>query len=174
MDEKIKHSYIGYEYKQLHASGERMSMLLDGYTSFGWMPDDKAEFNSGTRKIVLRRDRKIINKTELTRLQRNFEACVNEIDMLEKSRTTNATIASIIVGCVGIAFMAGSVFAITAVQPIIWLSVVLAVPAFALCAIAPAVYKRMLAKRSKIVDELIEKKYDEIYDICQKGNSLLM
>ena len=42
--------------------------------------------------LRLKRDRKIVNKTELTRLQRNFEACVREIQSLENSKTSKATI----------------------------------------------------------------------------------
>ena len=54
-----------------------------------------AESSSGAEKMMtlrLKRDRKIVNKTELTRLQRNFEACVREIQSLENSKTSKATI----------------------------------------------------------------------------------
>lgn len=114
-----------------------------------------------------------MNKAELTRLQRNMEACVAEIDAMQKGKTTKASIVSLVLGLIGTAFMAGSVFAVTATPPIIWLCILLAVPAFTLWALAPILYPRMVAKRTKTVNELIEQKYDEIYAICEKGSKLL-
>ena len=95
--------------------------------------------------------------------------------MLRRSRkkTSKAAITSLVIGLVGTAFMAGSVFAVTATPPVVWLCILLAVPAFTLWALAPILYPRMVAKRTKTVNELIEQKYDEIYLICEKGSKLL-
>lgn len=68
----------------------------------------------GKNLLCLRRDRKIINKAELTRLQRNFEDCMRQVDMLERSKTSKASAAAISIGIIGTMFMAGSVFAVTA------------------------------------------------------------
>lgn len=67
--------------------------------------------------IQLKRDRKILNKAELTRLQRNFEACVSEIQTLHGRKTSVASVCSLILGVIGAAFMAGSTFAVTAQPP---------------------------------------------------------
>ncbi|MDE7246164.1 MAG: hypothetical protein K2O18_19630 [Oscillospiraceae bacterium] len=162
--------YIGYEYKEITASGERASFYLDCYQSFGWMPDDRMENRKS--KLVLKRERKIVNKTELTRLQRHFEACMDEITALEQSRTTNATITALIVGLIGTAFMAGSVFAVIHIPPLVVLSVILALPGFMGWILPWFIYKKMVSRRSKLVTELVERKYDEIYEICEQGNKL--
>lgn len=164
--------FMGYEYKEIPTNGERASLLMDCYTSLGWEASPLSE-TENQKKIVLRRNRKIINKAELTRLQRNMEACVNEIDMLEKSRKSKANIACLVIGLIGTAFMAGSTFAVTATPPIIWLTIALALPGFILWALAPLLHPKLVAKRSVVVDGLIEQKYDEIYGICQKGSKLL-
>lgn len=52
------------------------------------------------------RDRKLVNKTELTRLQRNFEDCMHQIDALEQSKTSRGMMISISIGIVGTIFMA--------------------------------------------------------------------
>ena len=169
MDNEHQPSYVAYEYKEIKASGERAALLMDCYQSLGW----EAENGTAPGRIMLRRSRKIMNKAELTRLQRNFEACIEEIDTLQKSKKSKATAVSILIGLIGTAFMAGSVFAVTAQQPVIWLCVLLAIPAFGLWALAPILYPRMVAKRTSIVNELIEQKYDEIYTICEKGSKLI-
>lgn len=169
MEHEQQPSYVAYEYKEIEAKGERAALLMDCYQSLGW----EAETETASGKIMLRRSRKIMNKMELTRLQRNIEACVAEIDALQKEKTAKASIVSLGLGLLGTAFMAGSVFAVTATPPVIWLCILLAVPAFTLWALAPILYPRMVAKRTKIVNELIEQKYDEIYLICEKGSKLL-
>lgn len=170
MDRDSGNSFIQYEYKEVFAEGERASILKDCYESLGWEMDGR---DAGAKKMIFRRSRKIVNRTELTRLQRNLESCIAEIDVLQSSKTKKAAMASLMIGLAGTVFMAGSVFAVTAATPVIWLCILLAVPAFVLWALAPILYPRLVARRSVFVNELIEKKYDEIYAICEKGHALL-
>lgn len=178
--------YIGYEYKEELVARDMVSMCLDAYQNFGWILDDNVNTtryagiinipdarNLGKISIKLKRDRKIINKTELTRLQRHFEACMNEIEELEKSKTSVATIMSIAIGIVGTAFMAGSTFAVTSDPPMILLCILLAVPGVIGWILPYFVYKTLVKRKTKEANLLIEQKYDEIYEICEKGSSLL-
>lgn len=174
-------SFVGYEYKEITAECGKASFLLDGYENLGWEMDDnlpgngKAGAGPKQNKVVIRlkRDRKIINKMELTRLQRNFEACVKEIEALERAKTSSATICVIIVALIGTAFMAGSTFAVTAQPPHIPLCIVLAIPGFLGWILPYFLYKKIVEKKTEKLTPLIEDKYDEIYEICEKGNKLL-
>lgn len=182
MDEtgRLQKNYVGYEYKEVAADSSMASFLLDGYVSFGWEMDEnlpkyhKTDRATMQNKIVLRlkRNRKIINKMELTRLQRNFEACVSEIEALEKSKTSAATIYALISGMIGTAFMAGSTFAVTAQPPHIMLCILFAIPGFAGWILPCFRYRRIVGKQTDKLTPLIEKKYEEIYEICEKGNKL--
>ena len=167
--------FIGYEYKEISAAGERAAFCLDCYESFGWTADERTQGNVSVPKgkIVLKRERRITNKAELTRLQRHFETCMDEIGALEKSRTSSATIWAIVVGLIGTAFMAGATFAAVHVPPLYVLCAILAVPGFTGWVLPWFLYQKLAAKRSKIVTELVEQKYDEIYEICRQGNKLL-
>lgn len=175
MKENGEMSYIGYEYKELTVPKDQASMYLDCYESFGWRIDENfamAEKNSMT-VIRMKRDRKIINKVELTRLQRHFEACAEEIEALEKSKTSAATVWALIIGIIGTAFMAGSTFAVVHEPPVIWLCILLAIPGFAGWILPYFIHKRIVRKSAQKIQPLIEAKYDEIYEICEKGNKLL-
>lgn len=164
--------FIGYEYKEIDVHGEYGSLCLDCYPSFGWEPDERtAEGPKG--KLTLKRARKIVNKAELTRLQRHFEACLDEIRALEKSKTAKATIWAIMVGLIGTAFMAGATFAAVHQPPLVVLSAVLAVPGFTGWVLPYFIYQKLAARQAKVVRELVERKYDEIYEICEQGNQLL-
>lgn len=167
--------FVGYEYKEISADGERAAFCLDCYESFGWVLDERTSENGSVEKgkYLLKRERKIINKMELTRLQRHFEACMDEITALERSKTSNATIWAIVVGLIGTAFMAGATFAAVHVPPLYVLSTILAVPGVIGWVLPNFIYKKLAAKRIRVVSELVEQKYDEIYEICEQGNKLL-
>ncbi|MCM1039649.1 MAG: hypothetical protein NC434_10030 [Ruminococcus sp.] len=173
--------FMAYEYKEILTESSRFSFLLDGYENFGWEFDDRLSDDRENRSPVsrqgrvlrLKRDRKIVNKVELTRLERNFEACVDEIDKLEKAKTSTATMYALILGIIGTAFMAGSVFAVTAQPPYYILCIILAIPGFLGWILPYFLYKKTVEKRTEKMAPLIEAKYDEIYEIWEKGNKLL-
>jgi len=167
--------YIGYEYKTVVAPGDKASMYLDAYENFGWIPDDTAPVRQfiSTATMKLKRDRKILNKTELTRLQQHFEACMDEISSLEASKLKIATMFSLIVGIVGTAFLAGSVFAVTSAPPLILLCVLFGIPGIIGWAVPYGLYKSLAKKRAVVIAPLIEQKYDEIHEICEKGSALI-
>jgi len=183
MSEQIKSSqaFMGYEYREVITNEEKLSFLMDAYENFGWIVDKNVSNNLPEKRVNtyanvvlrLKRNRKIMNKTELTRLQRNFESCMKEIEYLEKSKTSKATMYALIVGIIGTVFMAGSVFAITAESPMTVLCIILALPAF-LGWISPYfIYNSVVKKRTEKVTPFIEKKRDEVYELCEKGNKLL-
>jgi len=172
---KDRKNYVGYEYMEIVAPEEKASLYVDGYSHFGWIPDGNIQTSRVIGKVFikLKRDRKILNKVELTRLQRHFESCMNELHKMEKSKTDGATIWAIIVGLFGTAFMAGSTFAVTSAPPIIWLCVLLAIPGFAGWALPYFIFNRLTEKRAQKIEPLMEQKYDEIHEICEKGSKLL-
>ena len=175
MDQKREKPFVGYEYKEIIVPGEQASMYMDCYETFGWEIEESLAAMSGRGAVTIRmkRDRKLVNRAELTRLQRHFEACAREIDALERSRTSAATVWALVIGIIGTAFMAGSVFAVTHQPPMYLLCIVLAVPAF-LGWIAPYfVYRRVADRRTQKLQPMIEAKQEEIYEICKKGHSLL-
>ena len=154
-------SYIGYEYKELTVPGRDVSLLFDGYESFGWQPDENhpAPGQGRTVTLYLKRDRKIINKMELTRLQRNFEACLRQIDRLRREPARTAT--------------AWAVFAVTHTPPHYLLMTALAVPAFGGWAAAPLLYPRLLLRRQERLRPALDAQYEQIWQLCEKGQSLL-
>ena len=76
-------------------------------------------------------------------------------------------------GILGTAFMAGSTFAVTADPPQILLCIILAIPGFLGWIFPYFLYTRSVRKQTEKITPLIEEKYDEIYEICEKGNKLL-
>ncbi len=171
----MENNFIGCDYTEVTTAKTNMPRYIDSYACFGWELCENAAPAAGEGQVTLRfkRDRKIMNKAELTRLTRQFDACMNEIDALERSKTSFSTAVAIAIGLIGTAFMAGSTFAVTAARPLVWLCVLLAVPGFAGWIAPYFAYRQIVRRRAEIVAPLIEAKYDEIYAVCEKGCALL-
>ena len=167
--------FESYDYLRVTVQEEQLSEYLDGYENFGWKldPNIPVEKNGGKAVLHFKRSRAILNKTELIRLQRHYEACMREREKLEESKASAATMAAISCGAIGCAFIAGSVFAVTAQTPIIWLMVLLAIPGFVLWGAAYPVYTRVRAKKEEEINPLIEAKTDEAEAVCGKAHALL-
>lgn len=164
-----------YDYQQVTVEERLCSQYIDGYEKFGWKLDENMKPEKSMGKVILhmKRSRHIVNKVELTRLQKHYESCMNEINTLEDSKNSLPTIVSISCGLIGCAFMAGSVFAVTNIPPIIWLTVLLGIPGFLFWGAAYFSYKVVKEKRIQTVTPLIEAKYDEAYEVCEKAYRLL-
>ncbi|SHH02060.1 hypothetical protein SAMN02745245_00360 [Anaerosphaera aminiphila DSM 21120] len=166
-------TFVGYEYRDITVDRDMESVYVDGYKNFGWMLDKTSTPHGGLNNITLKfkRDRKILNKMELTRLQRQFDTCVNEVSSMERTKATNASIVALVVGLIGTAFMAGSTFAVIASNII--LCIILAIPGFMGWILPYFLYKSTYAKKTAEVTPLIDNKYDEIYEVCERANRLL-
>lgn len=172
---KTARDFVGYEYKELTAPGDKFSLYLDSYENFGWAADENSVRHTqhGLVTVTLKRDRRIVNKAELTRLQRNFDACVREIETLERSKSSGPLVLALSVGLVGTVFMALSVFAVTARPPHIPACVLFAVPAFAGWIAPFFLYRAHLRRKTAQIDPLIEEKLEEAYQLCERGHQLL-
>lgn len=175
MNQSEKKDYVGYEYKEVTVRSEQASLYLDCYENFGWMEDENFAVAPSPhyRTFRLKRDRKIINKMELTRLQQHFEACANEMETLEKKKTSAASVWALVIGMIGTAFMAGSTFAVVHEPPVIWLCILLAIPGFIGWILPYFMYNRIFRINTQRIQPMIETKQEEIYEICKKGHSLL-
>lgn len=165
--------FVGFEYMEVPAKRRMESLYVDCYRNFGWEFEGEDDREGAGSQITLRfkRDRKLRNKAELTRLRRQFEACAQEIEALERSGTTMASIAAFTAGLAGTALLGGAMFAY--LRGLLPLMVVLAVPGFPGWIVPYFCYQRLRQKRERQIAPLIERKNDEIYSVCQRGRRLL-
>lgn len=168
-----------YEYKEVITDRKNIYFLLDGYESFGWEQEEcvcqKDIYIQYPEKVVikLKRSCKIMNKMELTRLQRKYEACVSEIEKLEQTKNLRANLYSLTVGIIGMGFLISTIAMITK-QPPQMVPGILFLCITAVCCISPIfIYKRMLKRDTEKLNPLIEEKYNIICETCEKGKRLI-
>ncbi len=167
--------YIGYEYREIPVAARDVPLFLDCYRHFGWVPAQSLPVYAGKDRVLLqlKRNRKLVNRVELTRLQRNFESCVAQIGQMERAGRRRATVWALLAGLLGTACMAGAVFAVTGDPPRYLVMALLGVPAFGGWLLAPLVYRRQRQRQSRKAEPFRQAKYEEIYRLCEKGHSLL-
>ena len=179
--------YVGYEYREISVPRKYASLCLDSYPCFGW-EEDPNQGRPGRRRgpaipaapgpkemetLCFRRARSISGKAELTRLQRDFDSCIAELRALERSKTTRAAAAALTAGVLGTAFMAGSTFAAVSTPPVVWLTILLAIPGFLGWILPYFLYRAMVRWKAAQIEPRMEQKYDEINEICERGSRLL-
>jgi hypothetical protein len=165
--------FVGYEYKNVTVKQSSADLYADAFPSFGWMLEGAGTPLGlpGSVAMKFKRNRKIPNKVELTRLQRQFEAQIAEVECLESSKSLSASTVAYLIGVVGTAFMAASVFAFLA--DLLILCIILAIPAFAGWVIPYFCFTNIRKRKTAKLAPIIDSKYDEIYEACEKANGLL-
>lgn len=88
-----------------------------------------------------------------------------------KFKNARAAITAFTIGFLGCVFLGGATFSYLA--GMLPLMVILAVPGFLGWILPYFCYRSILKKHGAKIAPLIEKKQDEIYDVCEKANSLL-
>lgn len=168
-----ENEYIGYEYLEVMVKKEVESLYIDSNVNFGWELE-KISTNmtkSNTTRLKFKRNRKLMNKVEITRLERLFLGYITEIEQLEKAKTMKAATIAYILGLLGTALMACSTFSY--LNGNLPFCILLAIPAFIGWIIPYPIY--CLIKKRKIAQltPLINEQYDHIDNTCQKANALL-
>lgn len=168
-----KHNAVGYEYKEITVPRKMESVYVDGYANFGWEFNGTDYAPQGEIDIVLKfkRDRQQRNKTELNRLERQFENGLYEVGKLGRKTSAVVMGVSLGAGIVGTAFLVGAVFSFIADK--IALGVILLIPAIAGWALGYFSSVRLKVKQSAQTAPQIDQHYDEVYAVCQKAYDLL-
>jgi len=169
---KRNDSFIAFEYKEINVRRGMEAVYTDAYPSFGWKLDGtNISLSINNISLKFKRNRKIANKAELVKLQREFEGQVQEIEKLEDSKVIAPSAAAYGIGLVGTAFMAGAMFSYLA--NMLPLCIVLAVPAFIGWIVPYFAYRKIAQKKVDKITPIIEQQYDSVYGICEKASALL-
>ena len=170
--QKNENKFITFEYKEIIVRSCMESIYTDAYIRLGWKIDGVISSPLNLNRVTLKfkRDRRIENKSELDKLQLEFE---NQIKVIEKLETSKEIIPSAVaygIGLAGTAFMTGATFSYLAQR--IPLCIVLAVPAFIGWILPYFAFRKITKTRSEKTAPAIDRQYDVIYEICEKAGKI--
>ena len=163
-----------FDYLTVTVDEDFLSPFVDGYEKLGWSLDENVPMEKSGDKVTLhmKRSRHIGNKVELTRLQQHFEACMAELRTLEASKSSVPVTVSLTLGLAGCGFAAGAALAAAATPSMTWMAALLAVLGLLLWAAAYLCHGPVQRRRIQKVTPLIEAKYDEADEVCEKAFQL--
>ncbi|WP_028709043.1 hypothetical protein [Propionicicella superfundia] len=165
--------FVAYEYLTVQADRQLELLYKDTYRNFGWTVEGYGVGvpNVSTVTLKLKRDRRIPNRTAVLELQRTAEHALATIARLERSTSTAPMAAAITLGLVGSAFLAGSVFAITAN---LWvLGIPLGIVGLAGWAAGYFAHGKVKENKTAQVTPLIDREYETVYETGERAGRLL-
>ncbi|MCX4269358.1 MAG: hypothetical protein OSJ62_11965 [Lachnospiraceae bacterium] len=165
--------FVGYEYRDILCKKSIRTLYEDCIISFGWQQtgEESVVGKPDSVNLKYKRNRKIGNKAELARLQKQFEACIRDILSLEHNKIILAAVVAYLTGVAGIVFMLGSVFFM--ISDNIAIGIVLIVPGIVGLILPYPVYAKIRLKKAEQMESLIRQKYDEVYSVCEKASGLI-
>lgn len=174
MSESSENTFVAYEYMSVPTTHTMETLYIDCYKSFGWTLESSVLSLSNPNSVILKfkRDRRIKNKAEVTELQHTCEDALSSIRKLEISKTSKATMQSLLVGTLGAGSLVGAFFSYQA--ELIFLFVLLALVGVAGATLSYLRYNKLVDKNTSTVNPLIDQQYEIIYDACEKANKLIV
>ncbi|MDR1117110.1 MAG: hypothetical protein LBL09_02550 [Oscillospiraceae bacterium] len=166
-----ENTFTAYEYLTITVKDRMEQVYIDCYRHFGWVAEKEQEQNgSGTVVLKLKRDRKIKNREDLTRLQKKCEAAFKAIERLEGKQGMRAIMLAISVGLAGTAFIVGAVFSYMAGN--IPLCVILLIPGVSGWRIPLPLYMNINNRQNEQIERSVDEQYDILYSACDEANAL--
>lgn len=198
---KNKENFVAYEYKNLSVKRDSVSMYIDCMSNFGWMLVEEdmrgipstlsnlnpvnlgvnianaaqtfAETTDGTEMVTLKfkRNRRIENKHELNRLERQCEEALSAINRLERNNNAQSMGVSLGTGIIGAAFIG------LAVYNFIFSNIVLGVVFAVVGAIGGAIgffsNRKIGQKKAAKTEPQIQTHLDAAHSACEQAHALI-
>lgn len=167
--------FVSYEYKTVTVKSKDQTKAMDMYEAFGWEITATTPTIGGVT-LSLKRDRKQKHKQELTKLERQAENISDTINSLERSKTLGGNIFAYIFGVIATLILGGGMCLVLLMGnsiPAIVGGSVLGVVGIVLCSINYLIYKKIVAKKIKLVLPVIDDNEEKFANVLEKGNDLL-
>jgi hypothetical protein len=104
-------------------------------------------------------------------LQRKCQSALENIDRLERSKGVAAFTVAMVIGIIGCALLAGSVFAAGAESWV--LCFVLGIPGLLVCLVGYLAHSRIYSRKSRSVAPLIDREYEVVYETSEQASLVI-
>lgn len=158
------------EYLEVLINPKIAQLCRQCYETLGW---EIISSTTGINLDILRmkRSKKIKNRVELCKLQRECEDALIKLEQLEKIKNSKEKRTAIMSSLIGVTFLIGTV--ITYSFNIYFVSIVFAALGIVGWGIAFLLYKRYILKNENKIKQEINESYDIIYQVCEKAKQLV-
>ena len=196
-----KESFVGYEYKTVNATRDSAGMYIDCMENFGWSLVENDGYNvqdllsslnpvnfgrniasvaqtfgetadaAPAMTLKFKRDRRIENKQQLEKLEREYEDALSAIQKAERKNIAQTMGISLGTGIIGTAFIG------LAVYNFVFSNTVLGVVFAAIGAVGWAIgffsNMKIGKKKSTQTEPYVQEQLNIVYSTCEKAHALL-
>jgi len=196
-----KENFVGYEYKTVNATSDSAGMYIDCMENFGWslvendgydVQDLLSNLNpvnlgrniasaaqtfgetadaAPAMTLKFKRDRRIENKQQLDKLEREYEAALSAISKVERKNSAQTMGVSLGTGIIGAVFVGLAVY--NFISSNVVLGVVFAVIGAIGWTIGFFSNRKVGNKKSAQTEPYIQEQMNIVYDVCEKAHALL-
>ena len=156
------------EYLCIHAPADMRKTYIDGYRSFGWELENA---DAQEDRLCFRRAAKLCNRTELTRLQRQFSGIAAEIRAMRRAGASRAENGGLLTGTVGAWMLACTVLFYAAGMTS--LSQAALAMGITCAALAYPVYRLLSRRLETHYEPYLAMRYEDLDTVCKKALALL-
>lgn len=181
LEQQWKDGYEKFGWKLIKSAPEKIKpvwgpirIMLSPLAIFPGMPFSdivKGRESDNRTSLQFKRNKNLIHKNELNRLQGYFENTLGEVEHMEQTKMVAAYMSGAVGGILGSVFMALSVFTFLVGNTLGCIG--LAVPGVAVWILGAVCYSLMKNRKEKKIREENRIKSEAIDDICEKAYLLL-
>lgn len=171
----MEKNFATYEYMSRRVKMGDQSRVTDLYEAFGWELTETSASAEGAA-LSFKRDRKIPHKPELDRLQRKAEETKANLDRLERSKKSGASVFSLVFGCLAALVLGGGMSLVMTVEnslPALICGIFLGIVGVVLCAVNYPIYRRKADKKTAELIPVIDEQEEKLANLLEQANDLL-
>ena len=168
MEKKLVH----YDYQEIDIKKHFKWLYMDYYPCFGWevLEVMASEKHSANLHISMRRKYDLRGKDRLCHYQAKFDGCMEEIRNLEIAHFFAATLSAVLVGLIGMVFVAGTVILL---KDGMSTGGFLLIPAIIAFLLAYPCYLLVRKNKQKQIEPFVKERYEELFRIGQAAKEVL-
>lgn len=168
-------NFVMYDYITKEVPSAKVAMYQDAYESFGWEITSNNRGFGDMNTVTFRRDRKIVNKQELNKLQKRIDDSFTNIDKLERQKTAKGLISSLVLGIIGTLILGGGMSLCLLNPdslPLFIAGIAIGLVGLAVCGVTYPIYTVSARKRTAVLNPIIEEQYDTVANLCEEAYAL--
>ena len=169
---------ITYDYKTVRVNRTMEAMLTDAYQNLGWELTNTtmAEGSLTNVNVSFKRNRKIENKMELTKLQEKVDNILANIENLQTKKKNAGVVEGISTGVVGALIFGGGMsmsMLNTASVGLLVGGIAVGIVGIAVGLLGWLVFKKINKKKNTKIQPILESEFDKLADVCEQAHGLI-
>lgn len=174
----VNENAITYDYKTIKVKREYETIVCDAYENLGWeLTNTSASENSLFYiNLSFKRNRKIENKMELTKLQEKVDNILANIENLQTKKKNAGVVEGISTGVVGALIFGGGMsmsMLNTASVGLLVGGIAIGIVGIAVGLLGWLVFKKINKKKNTKIQPILESEFDKLADVCEQAYGLI-